>query len=192
MNIAEAPSRGPPEEAPSMPGGTRRSRGSVSGGRYARPRSTRRRRLPLGSPEEAAAWSDVRDRAETLVVAGARCPAAHRAGIPARRRGSPQTTFVIGLLGAVLAIGSAMGLGLLGERGASGREPGAVARPSRSRSSSSSSGIIAVASYNAVMGLRQRIDKAWSNIDVALKQRHDNSRRWSPRCAASWRSSRTC
>ncbi len=34
-------------------------------------------------------------------------------------------------------------------------------------------GFIAVASYNAVMALRQRIDKAWSNVDVALKQRHD-------------------
>ncbi len=32
---------------------------------------------------------------------------------------------------------------------------------------------IVVANYNAVMALRQRIDKAWSNIDVALKQRHD-------------------
>lgn len=32
---------------------------------------------------------------------------------------------------------------------------------------------IAVATYNAVVALRQRIDKAWSNIDVALKQRHD-------------------
>ena len=32
---------------------------------------------------------------------------------------------------------------------------------------------IVVASYNAVMSLRQRSDKAWSNIDVALKQRHD-------------------
>ena len=32
---------------------------------------------------------------------------------------------------------------------------------------------IVVTSYNAVMALRQRIDKAWSNIDVVLKQRHD-------------------
>jgi LemA protein len=32
---------------------------------------------------------------------------------------------------------------------------------------------IVVASYNDVMALRQRMDKAWSNIDVALKQRHD-------------------
>ena len=30
-----------------------------------------------------------------------------------------------------------------------------------------------VTSYNAVMSLRQRIDKAWANIDVVLKQRHD-------------------
>ena len=34
-------------------------------------------------------------------------------------------------------------------------------------------GFLGVTSYNAVMALRQRIDKAWSNIDVALKQRHD-------------------
>jgi LemA protein len=32
---------------------------------------------------------------------------------------------------------------------------------------------LGVTSYNAVMSLRQRIDKAWSNIDVVLKQRHD-------------------
>ena len=34
-------------------------------------------------------------------------------------------------------------------------------------------GFIVLASYNAVVALRQRIDKAWSNIDVVLKQRHD-------------------
>jgi LemA protein len=34
-------------------------------------------------------------------------------------------------------------------------------------------GFIALTTYNAVAALRQRIDKAWSNIDVALKQRHD-------------------
>ena len=34
-------------------------------------------------------------------------------------------------------------------------------------------GFILVTSYNAVMALGQRIDKARSNIDVALKQRHD-------------------
>ena len=32
---------------------------------------------------------------------------------------------------------------------------------------------IVLTSYNAVVALRQRIDKAWSNIDVVLKQRHD-------------------
>ena len=30
-----------------------------------------------------------------------------------------------------------------------------------------------VTTYNAVVALRQRIDKAWANIDVVLKQRHD-------------------
>ncbi len=34
-------------------------------------------------------------------------------------------------------------------------------------------GFIAVSSYNAVQALRQRIDKARSNIDVVLKQRYD-------------------
>lgn len=34
-------------------------------------------------------------------------------------------------------------------------------------------GFLVVTGYNAVMALRQRIDKAWANIDVVLKQRHD-------------------
>jgi LemA protein len=34
-------------------------------------------------------------------------------------------------------------------------------------------GFIVLSSYNAVVALRQRIDKAWSNISVVLKQRHD-------------------
>ncbi len=32
---------------------------------------------------------------------------------------------------------------------------------------------LAVATYNDVVALGQRVDKAWGNIDVALKQRHD-------------------
>ena len=34
-------------------------------------------------------------------------------------------------------------------------------------------GFIVLSSYNAVVALRQRIDKAWANIDVVLKQRYD-------------------
>jgi LemA protein len=34
-------------------------------------------------------------------------------------------------------------------------------------------GFIVLTSYNAIVALRQRSDKAWSNIDVVLKQRHD-------------------
>ncbi len=33
--------------------------------------------------------------------------------------------------------------------------------------------VVTVTSYNAIVALRQRIDKAWANIDVVLKQRHD-------------------
>ena len=32
---------------------------------------------------------------------------------------------------------------------------------------------VVVTTYNAIVALRQRIDKAWANIEVALKQRHD-------------------
>jgi LemA protein len=32
---------------------------------------------------------------------------------------------------------------------------------------------IGLSNYNAVIALQQRTDKAWANIDVALKQRHD-------------------
>jgi LemA protein len=34
-------------------------------------------------------------------------------------------------------------------------------------------GFLVLETYNAVVGLRLRIDKAWANIDVVLKQRHD-------------------
>jgi LemA protein len=34
-------------------------------------------------------------------------------------------------------------------------------------------GFIILTTYNDVVALRNRIDTAWSNIDVALKQRHD-------------------
>jgi LemA protein len=32
---------------------------------------------------------------------------------------------------------------------------------------------LAVTTYNAIVALRQRIDKAWANIEVSLQQRHD-------------------
>ncbi len=34
-------------------------------------------------------------------------------------------------------------------------------------------GVLVLTTYNAIVALRQRIAKAWSNIDVVLKQRHD-------------------
>ena len=34
-------------------------------------------------------------------------------------------------------------------------------------------GFMALGTYNDVIALIQRVDKAWANIDVALKQRHD-------------------
>ncbi|HEY7736177.1 MAG TPA: LemA family protein [Candidatus Limnocylindrales bacterium] len=34
-------------------------------------------------------------------------------------------------------------------------------------------GFVVLGTYNAVVALDRRIDKAWANVDVALKQRHD-------------------
>jgi LemA protein len=34
-------------------------------------------------------------------------------------------------------------------------------------------GFLAVVTYNDVVGLQRRCERAWANIDVALKQRHD-------------------
>ena len=34
-------------------------------------------------------------------------------------------------------------------------------------------GFVVLTTYNAVVALRNRLHKAWANIDVALKQRHD-------------------
>lgn len=34
-------------------------------------------------------------------------------------------------------------------------------------------GFVGVVVYNAVVGLRTRIDKAWGNVEVVLRQRHD-------------------
>ena len=34
-------------------------------------------------------------------------------------------------------------------------------------------GFVLLTTYNAVLALRNRLHKAWANIDVALKQRHD-------------------
>ncbi len=34
-------------------------------------------------------------------------------------------------------------------------------------------GFLAVVTYNAVVALRTRIDKAWGNVEVVLRQRHD-------------------
>jgi LemA protein len=34
-------------------------------------------------------------------------------------------------------------------------------------------GVVVITIYNTVIGLQRRVDKAWANIDVALKLRHD-------------------
>ena len=50
---------------------------------------------------------------------------------------------------------------------------------------------LVVTTYNAIVALRNRIDKAWANIDVALKQRHDVLPNLVAAVAGSWPSSGT-
>ena len=71
--------------------------------------------LPLSSPEDAArAERRFAIAPETLVVIGAPdVPLLIAHGIPGAAEDRNQATFVVGLLGAVLAIGSAMGLAFL-------------------------------------------------------------------------------
>ncbi len=33
--------------------------------------------------------------------------------------------------------------------------------------------VVGLTTYNAVIAMQRRVDKAWANVDVALKQRHD-------------------
>ena len=51
---------------------------------------------------------------------------------------------------------------------------------------------LAFETYNAVVALRLRIDKAWANIDVALKQRHDMLPALVSAVRGLMQSSRTC
>ena len=131
--------------------------------------------LPLAAAEEAAKARRTFEIApETLVIAASdEVPLLIAHGVPGAVVERGQTRFIVGLLGAILAIVSAMVLAIEPQR-----RVRHVSRRSSPRSSPSSScsaivGYIVLASYNAIVALRQRIDKAWSNIGVVLKQRHD-------------------
>ena len=110
----------------------------------------------------------------TLVLASAPdVPLLIAHGLPGIAADRHQDLFIVGLLGAVLAIGSAMAPRPHVQRSLRAVTPASLAALFAVGLLVVIVGFIVVASYNAVMALRQRIDKAWSNIDVALKQRHD-------------------
>jgi hypothetical protein len=94
---------------------------------------------------------------------------ARRAAVAAGRH---RDTFLMGLLGAALAIGSAIVL-LYPDAGSRAMSPGEVVALFSIGVLVAVLAFLAFETYNAVVALRLRIDKAWANIDVALKQRHD-------------------
>ena len=97
-----------------------------------------------------------------------------RSGHPALRSPASSTGSCVGLLGAILAIASAVDAGHRAQRGPDALMPFAVA---------AWFAVWSLVVDRRVHGRRdlqrrrsrsiQRIDKAWANIDVALKQRHD-------------------
>ena len=130
--------------------------------------------LPLADAGAAArAERTFRIAPETLVLAASdEVPLLIAYGLPGNVVGRGQDRFVLGLLGAILAIGSAMVFAVSLTRGRFVSAPEAAAAFAVGLLVAIGA-FIAFTSYNAVVALRQRIDKAWSNIDVVLKQRHD-------------------
>ena len=184
--VADEPRRGArgrhPRRPPRRRGATPRSRASGSAGRSARPSSTPARQRP---PSRRPAEADAIERTSTSRprrscsprAATSRCSS--RTARRARRSRAQQGRFLSGCWARssrsarrwlVLALhASAAGSARMTARMTPRRRRlFAVGRSSPSSSRSSSS-----ATYNAVVALRHRIDKAWANIDVALKQRHD-------------------
>ena len=110
MNIAEA--REPASSRrPRTPGATRRSRGSASGVRCARRSSTTGVAAPaLATEAEAAAMERTWDLEPDLLVVAAvpDAPLLIAGGAPEEVVAREEGRFLVGLLGAVLAIGSAI------------------------------------------------------------------------------------
>ena len=132
-------------------------------------------RLPLASPDEAARAARTFEIApETLVLAAVdEVPLLIAYGEPAAIAERDQTRLLVGLFGALLAIGSALVMAAEPQRRSAHVSPFEAAATFAVAVVLVVLGFIVVASYNAVVALRQRIDKAWANIDVVLKQRHD-------------------
>ena len=152
-----------------------RSRGSGSGGR-----SARREIDPAAHPAPACrsrrsrpGRADLRDRARDARSGrlGRRSPA-DRLWDPGAGRRATADAVPRRPARSVLAIASAMVVAI--DRWRVRRvNPAVVAASFAVLLVLVIVGFIVLASYNDVVALRQRIDKAWANIDVVLKQRHD-------------------
>ena len=110
---------------------------------------------------------------ETLVLAAtADVPLLVAHGTPAAAVERHRETYLLGLLGASLAIVGAMLFAIMLVEDSDVTLPGIVAIGSVVLVIGLAA-FVGLSNYNAVIALQQRADKAWSNIDVALKQRHD-------------------
>ena len=107
------------------------------------------------------------------MAASPEVPLLHRLWPPGAVVGRAQQTFTVGLLGAVLAIVSAMILAIDLERRVRRMTLPDIAAIFAVTLLAVVVCYIVLASYNAVVALRLRIDKAWANIGVVLRQRHD-------------------
>ena len=153
------------------PGLRDRAPGPRAGARPRRPRP-----CPLATADDAARCrADVRDRARRARPRqrAATCRCSSPTARPASRRSAPGAASSSGCSGRCWRSGRRWPWRVMVGGGLGPVSPAAIAALFAVGLVVVIVGFIVLASYNAVVALRQRIDKAWSNIDVALKQRHD-------------------
>ena len=163
-----------------------RSRASASAGRWSPPSiDAAADPLPLADAEAAArAERTFRIAPETLVLAASdEVPLLIAYGLPGSVVGRGQDRFVLGTARGDPGHRVGDGLRRQSQRGRLVSAPEAAAAFAVGLLVAIG-GFIVLTSYNAVVALQQRIDKAWANIDVVLKQRHDSCRTSSPPSAA--------
>ena len=130
---------------------------------------------PLASAAEAAQAQRTFDiTPNSLILAcGPEMRLLVTSGTPAVAAQRADDRFLVGLLGAVSRDRLRAGAGLAGQRRAGHLMPYVAAAAFAALIVLVLFGFLAFATYNEIVALTQRIDKAWANIDVTLKQRFD-------------------
>ena len=175
MNLAEARAAGILEATPEEAWGNAAIPGFGIGRPARAPELDPEADVPVLASRAEATAAEVRFEippGELVVAAAPEHPLAIMAGSPGEAATREDAKVLLGMAGAALAIASAVVLALA--------LPGAI--PMSPIAGAALFAVllvvivalaVAVITYNAVVALRNRIDKAWGNVEVALRQRHD-------------------